>query len=353
MQEIKQPENPGALIALALAGAWRTTPPPVELTAEQLAGISTLLLGSRAGALAWWKAQNSGLGDDPTGEKLRGAYHVYAVESTVHQQTLRKIFTLLSGENIHPILYKGWAAAQYYPQPALRPYLDFDLIVPHHQEKRVTEIMNKAEIRNFDLEHYELNRFDSRSYEDLFDRSCLIKLNEIEIRVPCPEDHLRLLCIHLLKHGGSGPLWLSDVGAVVEARAVDFDWDRFLGANKRQANWVAYTLGLANRILGAKIDDTPVYSIAQKLPAWMERSIISDWSTPRRILHIHDKLMTESMGKTSEFISALRSRWPNPIEATVIYNGSFNRASAIGCQVRYYARQAARFVSKGYQSISE
>jgi len=353
MRETKASQNAGELIASVLAGAWRSVPPPLELTAEQLSTICSLLLGSRAGALAWWKAQQSTLSAQADVEKLRGAYHVYSVEHTVHQQTLRKIFELLNAENIRPILYKGWAVAQYYPQPALRPYLDFDLIVPPQQEKQVTDILKRAGIRNFDLEHYELNRFDSRTYDELLERSRIIKFDETDIRVPGTEDHLRLLCIHLLKHGGSGPLWLCDVGAVIEKRPADFDWDRFLGKNRRQADWVAYTLGMANRILGAKIDDTPVYSIAQKLPGWMERSVISDWSTPRRILHIHDRLMAESMGKASEFISALRSRWPNPIEATVIYNGSFNRASTFGCQFRFYARQAVKFASKGYNPASE
>ncbi|HZS46322.1 MAG TPA: nucleotidyltransferase family protein, partial [Blastocatellia bacterium] len=248
-------------------------------------------------------------------------------------------------ENIEPILYKGWSASQFYPEAALRPYLDFDLIVPVNQYKRVTELIASNGIRNFDLEHYELNRFDSRSYDELLDRSELINLGDIQIRVPCVEDHLRLLCIHLLKHGGSGPLWLCDIAAVVESISGEFDWNRFLGNRIRQANWVAYTIELAHRILGAQIDHTPVPSMAKKIPLWMERSIIKDWSTPRRILHIHDTLMIESL-KSGAFFSALRLRWPNPIEAAVIYNGSFSRLTTPAHQFRLCASQAIKFAAK-------
>src|SRR6185369_1814921 len=121
-----------------------------------------------------WKAQHSKFTDNPFTEKLQGAYHVYSIEATVHRQTLRHIFQLLRNENIEPILYKGWAAAQFYPDQALRPYLDFDLIVPRDREKRVADVLTGAGIRNFDLEHYELNRFDRRTYDDLYERAHLI-----------------------------------------------------------------------------------------------------------------------------------------------------------------------------------
>ena len=78
----------------------------------------------------------------------------------------------------------------------------------------------------------------------------------------------------------------------------------------------------------------------------MERSIINDWSTPKRILHIHDMPLADSLKKSDSVITALRSRWPNPIEATIIYKGSFNRLTTWTYQLLFCFKAAAKFISK-------
>ena len=44
----------------------------------------------------------------------------------------------------------------------------------------------------------------------------------LDVRVLSPEDDLRFLCLHLLRHGAVQPLWLCDICVLLEARANDF-----------------------------------------------------------------------------------------------------------------------------------
>jgi hypothetical protein len=51
-------ESSGRLVAQALAGAWRSTPPALELSPAELDRIAPQLLKSGAGALGWWRVRN-------------------------------------------------------------------------------------------------------------------------------------------------------------------------------------------------------------------------------------------------------------------------------------------------------
>src|SRR5205814_891640 len=73
-----------------------------------------------------------------------------------------------------------------------------------------------------------------------------------------PEDHLRLLCLHMLVHGVCRPLWLCDIGAALESRPAEFDWRWFLSGDPRRTRWALCALGLAHELLGARLQDTPV-----------------------------------------------------------------------------------------------
>ena len=114
-------------------------------------------------------------------------------------------------------------------------------------------------------------------------RSCtrgrrLVTFGGIDVQVLGPEDHLRVLCLHQLKHGAPSPLWLCDVAVALETRPPVFDWDRVLGPDRRQADWVACAIGLAHQFLEVPIDDTPVASRAQRLPGWLAPSVLQQWA---------------------------------------------------------------------------
>ena len=155
-----------------------------------------------------------------------------------------------------------------------------------------------------------------------------------------PEDHLRVLCYHLLRHGVSRPLWLCDVALAVEERPPDFDWARCLGPNRRVADWVACAIGLAHRLLGARIDDTPLPARARQLPSWLVPIVLREWSestgrSPRWPAHLK---------RPRQLLAEGPAHWPNGVRATVELRQPFNEWPRLPYQVAASLRGAARFV---------
>jgi len=182
----------------------------------------------------------------------------------------------------------------------------------------------------------------SDDWDELYERSQLVPLGDEQVRVLCPEDHLRLLCMHLLRSGAWRPLWLCDVALLVETRAPDFDWQRCLGDDPLYADWVAVTIGLAHQLLGLYIKDTPVAERAQNLPRWLVPAVLEQWGRehmqgPKSKVQSPKSAIQSSASKVQSQPGAHRlwtldighwtdlySRWDNPIRATAAVGGRFN-----------------------------
>src|SRR5215207_10911095 len=93
-----------ALLAEALAGSWRASPPEPALSCEELARVAPLLVGSGAAALAWWKVRNSSLHDCAAAEVLRQSYRGQALQSALHEREVKEVFALLRTAGVEPIL---------------------------------------------------------------------------------------------------------------------------------------------------------------------------------------------------------------------------------------------------------
>src|SRR5205085_395896 len=91
---------------------------------------------------------------------------------------------------------------------------------------------------NLDL-HRELENLDSRRFDEFFERTRLIELGDASVRIPSDEDLLRVVCLHLLRHGGWRPLQLCDVALLLETRSPEFRWDICIGRSRREINWVS------------------------------------------------------------------------------------------------------------------
>ena len=168
----------------------------------------------------------------------------------------------------------------------------------------------------------------------MYSCSELVKLENTGVRVLGAEDHLRILCLHFLKHGGWRPLWLCDVAAGLESRPSTFDWDRCLGRSKRRADWIGCTVGLAHRLLGANLGDAPVHDRATHLPAWLVRSVMHQWNAPYPPnLPLIVSQIKRGLREPREVLRDLRKRWPNPIQATVDADGPFNGATRLSFQI--------------------
>jgi Uncharacterised nucleotidyltransferase len=121
------------LIASILSGSWRDEPPAPEFSASDLGRAVTLLTGSGAGALAWWKIRRSDLSEAAPARVLRQAYYRQTLQHALQERDIEYVFRLLRSRGVEPILLKGWAAAGLYPERGLRPPGDVDICVRPEQ----------------------------------------------------------------------------------------------------------------------------------------------------------------------------------------------------------------------------
>ena len=315
-----------------------------------------------SGALAWHKVRNSDLKTSLAGLELQEAYRFHAVRTLVREHAIKRVLTLLHREGLEPILVKGWAVARLYPEPGLRPYGDIDLVVRPEQYSFTESAISAAIAANeIDAAYYiDLHRgfedLDDHCFDELYSRSTLIRLDDVDVRVLSPEDHLRVLCVHLLHHNAFRPLWLCDIAAAVEGRASDFDWDRCLGRNRRRADWVACAIGLAHELLGADVARTPVARRAERLPSWLIANVLKQWETPYSMSQApltHRAPMANYLRDPRGLLKDLRRRWPNPIEATVYVGGPFNELPRWPFQAGECIGRTAKFVARLPRALRE
>ncbi|HEX3229785.1 MAG TPA: nucleotidyltransferase family protein [Pyrinomonadaceae bacterium] len=313
--------EPGSLIAETLRGAWRIRPPALKVTADQLALVAPLLVERGEAALGWWKVRHSALRTSSAALKFRQAYLLQTVQVEIYQAAIGKLTHILRAEPLEVMLGKGLAASHLYPELGMRPAGDIDLYVRPDQYPAALAILDKLNqlvsangLFSVDL-HCGTAELDDRSFKSLYQRSQMLGA----VRVFSAEDHLRLLCIHALRHGMCRPLWLCDIAAAVESRAADFDWEYLFSGDARRAGWVRCALQLAHRLIGARLPDMAL----APLPEWLPQAVIKQWQTPNPI-HGRRAPMILHLRRRTALVQALRQRWPNPIEATVTLRRPFD-----------------------------
>ncbi|HYG80182.1 MAG TPA: nucleotidyltransferase family protein, partial [Pyrinomonadaceae bacterium] len=216
----------GHLVREVLMGAWREEPAESALTAEELALVTPLLLGSGAAGLGWWRIRHTELRFTNEADELERAYQLNVIRASLQERQLEEVFRLLDSSRIDALLVKGWAAGRAYPAKGLRPSGDLDLVVRPEQLDEALTLFGSPEAKQFfvDFEHEELEGLSAREWDELFARSREVVVGGGRVRLMSEEDHLRFLSIHLLRHGAWRPLWLADVAAALETRAESFDW---------------------------------------------------------------------------------------------------------------------------------
>ena len=349
----------GALISALLAGAWRATPTAADLSETELTEIAPLLCHTGSAALGWWRIRDQR--SEPAA-MLHEAYRRFRLSALIHEQEIKYVFSLLRAEGIEPVLVKGWAIARLYPDQGLRPYGDIDLCVRPDQfakAERVLKCLESIDGHYVDLHsgfaklegaHASLRavrRHHCLRWDELFERSQLVSLcspcpsgefpaktihhegteDTEKIRVLSDEDHLRILCLHLLRSGAWRPLWLCDVAVALETRAADFNWDRCLGSDPKIADWIACTIGLAQRLLKAGSADVPsALSARQELPRWLAPAILRQWgrSLNPHALEMALPALSARTDDARKFFKEMYARWDQPVRATVAVRGRFN-----------------------------
>ena len=323
----------GRLIARALAGSWRRSPPALYMSADNLGMVAPALLASGAGALGWWRVQNSSLATSSAALELQQAYRLHALQAARHRRDLRDTFRLLRAASLEAILVKGWAVARLYPEQGLRPYGDIDLCIRPQDSKRAKEVLAAVKDSQFIFDFHEgFTKLDDRDWSQIYARSQLFKINEVTARVPGPEDHLRILCYHFLREGAWRPLWLCDIAVSIESVGADFNWDLFFGTDKKRREWFVCALALAHHLLNANIEKLPREIKDKRLPDWLLPAVLKAWEV-RSMARRHQTPMTTAWRTPVPALANLRYHWPNPVEGTIGMQGSFNELPRLPYQL--------------------
>ena len=317
---------PGNLVAKALTRCWANEDfREYALSREEFDQVTPLLYESGAAGLGWRRIRHTDLSRTESGELLRQAHRLQTLRAAMHEPQIQKTFRVLRGGGFEPILIKGWAIARLYPEPGLRPYGDIDLLIRPSDYRAAAEIIaSQAPDCPVDF-HAPAFELADRSFDEVYARTELFACGEEAIRVLAIEDHFALLAVHLLKHGAWRPLWLCDLGLLLERE--QFDWQTCLGPDQQRQNWILSAAGLAHRLLQASIPDRYVAERAQNVPEWLIQSVLKQWESPYAIVQppiTYRAPITSYLRNPRGLFRDLVRRWPNPIYATVSVNGTFN-----------------------------
>jgi Uncharacterised nucleotidyltransferase len=342
----------GELVRTILAGSWRRSPSPSSISADALAQVAPLLARTGSAGLAWWKLRDSPSSTSAAALELRQTYRLQTLEARLHERRIEQAIRILREARVEPMLAKGWAAAQLYPEPGLRPYGDIDLWVRSSEHEGALAALRSpvGQRCRVDL-HAEFPHLD-RSWDELHERSRLVRIGEVDVRVLGFEDHLRLLCLHMLKHGAWRPVWLCDIGAAAESLPPDFDWDVCLRGPERRAQWIGCAIGLAREVLGAHVEA----GAPGRLPRWLPAAVIQQWADDEH--YMVTPSMAFALRQRRRILKALALRWPNAIQATVGLGGPFNDVPRLPfqlgeCVLRTiaFARRAPELMRTGAPSV--
>jgi len=275
------------------------------------------------GPLLWHHLRQAGISIPLETERtLRGIYLRERALNQAHTLTLVEVQTLLAQSGIQPLVLKGLALAyKYYPEPALRPVSDIDLLLKKDDVLPALHILDEAgyrvnfpdsglsilpneltadspshddlsthlEFHHYDPEHRRLNdhsRDDELTGFD--DPPQELTIEDCSVYAPSPIDTLRYVERHMVRHlfeaRADKPLplkWCADIVSLVEYHAEEIDWPEFQRNNPAFLNrlTVLYSLTpLPEKCVGlipVKKSEPPAGS--NQYPSGWPQQAFPDW----------------------------------------------------------------------------
>lgn len=240
-------------------------------------------------------------------------------------------FRVFRKHRIEPILIKGWAANRFYPEDNPRFFSDIDLAVSTNDYNPAYGLIQSPEGNSLGVDlHRELRYLDTLAWDKLFARSELVDLDGVAIRIPCAEDHLRILCVHWLNDGAEYRERLWDIYYAVSNRPASFDWAKCLDCvSKTRRRWIIVSIGLAHLYLELPIDELPFADEARAIPDWIIRCVEREWKTDVRL-----RPLQVFIYRPARLLEQIRKRIPpNPIQATIDMEGEFDNRTRVFYQI--------------------
>ncbi len=254
-----------------------------------------------------------------------------ALAAKVLRLRLANVTAVFYDNGIQTLTIKGWVAAQYYPTSIIREYGDVDICVSISDYSRAVALIESAEFPSGGVDlHCELRHLDTLDWTTLYERSESAEINGVPVRFPCPEDHLRIICVHWLNDGGEYKERLWDIYYAVANRPATFDWEKCLGCvSKTRRGWVIATIGLAHKYLDLPIDDLPFADEAKRIPKWLTECLEKEWASDVRLRALHVAYRDPRF-----LLQQIRKRIPpNPIQSSIDTETPFDDRSRVPAQL--------------------
>lgn len=261
----------------------------------------------------------------------------------VCEKKVLEIWQQFENSGVRPIIIKGWAAAQFYPHPEDREFVDVDLMVDPEKFDVAEALIDKIKSPYpIDL-HAGARHLDKLSFEELYAGSLMINCCDGVVRTLQAEDHLRILAIHWLTDGGANRNKLWDIYYGLKGRSINFNWDRFLDlTGNRRRRWIECAVGAAQKYLGLSLDSTPLEKASETLPDWFINALEKEWEDSEKL-----EPLTFSRRDVYKFLRQLKKRFPpNPIHATVLQEGDFDSRLRLFYQI-------ANIISRSLSSLNQ
>jgi hypothetical protein len=338
----------GLIIASILRGAWRGEPGSTSISEAELALVVPILVRSGAAAIAWRRIRQTPLAGTEAGREVLTARRIQAAHAAIREAQLAQVLALDAVRDADPILLKGWAHGQLYPEPAVRHYTDIDLLIQPQYAAAVGQAVatflpvDPARAVPVDVQT-KLKDLPERSWADLNAHARVLPLSSGQVRVLGAEDTLRLSCIHMLRHLGFHPLWLCDVSVLVENLPADFDWDYCLAGERRRTEWMLAVLRVANQVVGTRLDRCPQRRVPQTVPPWMVRAMLRWWGTETTYAYpwpLPNPVVSVAKDDPRRVLQVFSERWPDPLEAVSRFAWPINRFTGLTAQLLDFTGRA-------------
>ena len=331
---LKGARDRGQRLASALTGAWRAKGQSKAVPVDR--DLCHLMFRHGAAALGF-RVAGENLSHEQSVMRLQDAYRWNALSAYRHEVRLARVMRAMSESGVQAITGKGWAVAREYPSPGLRPCGDIDLYATKSDAARAASVLTALPDVAVDL-HRGYADLDDRDEAEIHRRSRTERVEGVEVRFFGPEDHLRLICVHTVRHGVLRALWLCDVALLVEGLPPGFDVRYFTAGDSLRTEGALAVLGLARALLGARLDRLGLPAARLRPPAWMPDAILAEWGRARSPHGLRENFRHEIL-RPWRWPRALALRWPNPVEAayetgTPLHQGGSLRVQLAACVSR-------------------
>jgi len=222
---------------------------------------------------------------------VRARFHQWLVDSTARHllmsRELARLLERFDGARVPVIPLKGPALAEtLYPDPALRPGSDLDLLIRRESLERVDDLLlglgyrRRPDAHSFQFDlgfdratlyeapsgirvdlHWGLvsdPRYSWNEAESLtvWDRTVPLQVAGRNARGLGPEDLFLYLAVHLaVHHALTGLLWYCDLFLILERRADALDWEALVerASQWRTRNALYFALFGLERLFGSRV----------------------------------------------------------------------------------------------------